>query len=62
LSDNLDYTSIAEKIKVADDPLRILLSAFNATLPNSLYDEDIGKEVAIEVPPKSHINGRIGVP
>jgi hypothetical protein len=39
-----------------------LLSAFNATLPNQLYDVDIGKEVAIEVPPKTHINGRIGVP
>jgi hypothetical protein len=39
-----------------------LLSSFNAILLIWLYDDNIGKEVAIEVPPKAHINGRIGVP
>ena len=39
-----------------------LLSGFNAILLIGLYDGNIGKEVAIEVPPETYINGGIGVP
>ena len=44
------------------ESIRNLLSGFNAILLNWLYDDNEGKEVAIEVPPETHINGGIGVP
>ena len=36
--------------------IRNLLSGFNAILLIGLYDENIGKEVAIEVPPETQLN------
>ena len=46
----------------SDNLFMNLLSGFNAILPIWLNDDRIGKEVAIEVPPKSFTNGRIDVP
>ncbi len=47
---------------VQTNPIRNLLSGFNAILLNWLYDDSEGKEVAIEVPPEIYFNGGIGVP
>jgi len=57
---NTFYTGISGDW--SDNLFMNLLSSFNAILLIWLYDDNIGKEVAIEVPPKAHINGRIGVP
>ena len=54
------YTGISGDL--SDNLFMNLLSGFNAILLIWLYDDCKGKEVAIEVPPKAHINGRIGVP